>query len=307
MEKHYLGIDVGGTTVKFGLFDAEGQLKEKWDIPTRVEDEGKNIIPDIIASVKEKGFADKISGIGTGIPAPVSKDGVVQGTANLGWGYKEVSRELEEGLGVPVKAGNDANVAALGEMWKGGGKGYHNGICVTLGTGVGGGIIVEGGIVNGANGAGGEIGHILVNDQETDSCGCGKKGCLEQYASATGIVRMARQMIGETYGSEKAKSEELTAKIIFDRMKQGDAMAQKIGGQFGYYLGTALANVAVVVDPEVFIFGGGVSKAGEIVLELVQKYYRDTAFFACKNASFVLAELGNDAGIYGAAKLMLDK
>ena len=313
--KYCFGIDIGGTTVKMGLFQEDGELLDKWEIKTRTENQGEAILPDIAQAVKAK-MAEKdlvkeqIIGLGMGLPAPVNEDGIVQNTANLGWGYKEVTRELEELLdGMKVIPGNDANVAALGEMWKGGGKGHKNVIMVTLGTGVGGGIIVDGKCLVGAHGAGGEIGHLCVNYQETETCGCGKKGCLEQYASATGIARIAREHLAadkkdsilRTYDLDK-----IDAKIVFDALKEGDQLAVDIVEEFGEYLAKGLADVAVVVDPSLFVIGGGVSKAGEILLTYIEKYYRKRAFFANKDTQFAIASLGNDAGICGAAKLILD-
>ncbi len=308
--KYCLGVDVGGTTVKMGIFQNDGNLIDKWEIKTRTENQGEAILPDIAAAINAKLTEHQIdksevSGIGMGIPAPVTKAGIVQKTANLGWGYKEVKRELEELTGLKAHIGNDANVAALGEMWKGGGKGYRNLVMVTLGTGVGGGVIIEEEILVGTNGAGAEIGHICVNYEETDNCGCGKQGCLEQYASATGVVRLAKKRLQDNADETVLNLETVTAKDVFDAVKAGDKVAMEIADQFGDYLGHALANIAVIVDPEVVVIGGGVSKAGEILLGYIEKPYMEKAFFSNKEVKFALAELGNDAGIYGAAKLAL--
>lgn len=308
--KYCFGIDIGGTTVKMGLFQEDGELLDKWEIKTRTENQGEAILPDIAQAVKAK-MAEKklvkeqIIGLGMGLPAPVTEDGIVQNTANLGWGYKEVTRELEELLdGMKVIPGNDANVAALGEMWKGGGRGYDSIVMVTLGTGVGGGVILQGKILTGCKGAGGEIGHMKVNMDETRVCGCGNKGCLEQYASATGIVNMAKENVLEgSYLADK----KVTAKAVFDGAKEGDTYCMKVVEKFGRYLGVALSNVAHVVDPEAFVIGGGVSAAGQILLDVVEKYYNENSMFALKNKSFHLAELGNDAGIYGAVRMVLFK
>ena len=304
------GIDLGGTTVKMGLFHFDGELIEKWEIITRKEDSGEHILPDIAKSIKEKMEEHKIAkedvlGVGLGIPAPVSETGIVQATANLGWGYKEVRHELEELLKIKVTVGNDANVAALGEMWKGGGMGHRNMIMVTLGTGVGGGIIINGDIVVGGHGAGGEIGHICVNYDETIKCGCGNRGCLEQYASATGIVRLAKERLDGNTDETVLTLDDISAKTVFDAVKEQDRVAIEIATEFGKYLGHALANLAAAVDPEVVVIGGGVSKAGEILLDFVSKPFEDRALFANKDCRFELARLGNDAGIYGAAKLVL--
>lgn len=308
--KYCFGVDIGGTTVKIGLFTTEGELLEKWEIKTRTENHGEAILPDVAESLQNK-MQEKnirkseVDGIGIGIPAPVMEDGVVQKTANLGWGYKEVTREMKELTGLPVAAGNDANMAALGEMWLGAGKGQKNMIMVTLGTGVGGGIIVNGKPLTGSHGAGGEIGHFCVNEEETETCGCGNTGCLEQYASATGISRLARRRLERDDSPSSLRGSEISAKAVFDALKEGDAVAKEIVEEFGSYLGHALAAIAVITDPSVIVIGGGVSKAGEILLEYVEKYFHEKAFFANQDTRFVLAQLGNDAGICGAAKLIL--
>lgn len=308
--KYCFGVDIGGTTVKIGLFTTEGELLEKWEIKTRTENHGEAILPDVAESLQNK-MQEKnirkseVDGIGIGIPAPVMEDGVVQKTANLGWGHKEVTREMKELTGIPVAAGNDANMAALGEMWLGAGKGQKNMIMVTLGTGVGGGIIVNGKPLAGSHGAGGEIGHFCVNEEETETCGCGNTGCLEQYASATGISRLARRRLERDDSPSSLRGSEISAKAVFDALKEGDAVAKEIVEEFGSYLGHALAAIAVITDPSVIVIGGGVSKAGEILLEYVEKYFHEKVFFANQDTRFVLAQLGNDAGICGAAKLIL--
>lgn len=309
--RYCMGVDVGGTSVKLGLFETEGKLLDKWEIPTRKENHGEQILPDVAASILKKLEDRKIqredvAGIGMGIPAPVDSKGVVQQTANVGWGYKEVTRELSELLdGMRVEAGNDANVAAMGEMWMGAGRGEKNLVMVTLGTGVGGGVIVDGHMIVGHHGAGGEIGHICVNREEKDACGCGLHGCLEQYASATGIAKMARKALSGEH-EETVLHGEPSAKDVFDAVKTGDALATRIADEFGRYLGEALASLAVVVDPAVFVIGGGVSKAGLVLIPFVEKAFREKAFFANKDTKIVLAELGNDAGICGAARLILN-
>lgn len=309
--KYCFGVDIGGTTVKMGLFERTGAILEKWEIVTKTEDEGKAVLPDIAESITEKINAhhlekDDVIGIGIGVPAPVTEAGVVNGSANIGWGYKDVKKEMEEMTGLPTEVGNDANVAALGEMWQGGGEGETNVIMVTLGTGVGGGVIIGGKVVVGTHGAGGEIGHLCVNYEETERCGCGSKGCLEQYASATGIVRLARKKLEAGAGETVLCAESVTAKDVFDAVKAGDKTAQEIAEEFGQYLGYALANLAVVADPAVVVIGGGVSKAGEVLIPYIQKPFLERAFFANRGVEFKLATLGNDAGICGSAKLILD-
>ncbi len=309
--KYCYGVDIGGTTVKMGLLDTTGEILDKWEIVTKTEDEGKAILPDIaesiLAKTKERGIQkEDIVGVGVGVPAPVTEDGVVNGTANLGWTYKEVKKELEELTGLTAVIGNDANVAALGEMWKGGGSGEKNMVMITLGTGVGGGVIINGKVITGEHGAGGEVGHLCVNYDETDTCGCGNQGCLEQYASATGIVRLAKKKLAQESRETLLKKEGVTAKDVFDAVKAGDQVAVEIAEEFGRYLASGLVNLAVIADPAVFVIGGGVSKAGEILLPFIQKPYKEKAFFSNKEIRFTLATLGNDAGICGAAKMVLD-
>ena len=313
MGKYCFGIDVGGTSIKCGFFTAEGELLEKWEIPTRTENQGENILPDIAKSIQkkmeEKAISkEQVTGVGIGVPGPVNKNGEIPTAVNLNWGYKHISKEMEELTGLPSKAGNDANVAALGEAWKGGAAGCANVILATLGTGVGGGIIVDGKIVAGAHGAGGEIGHANVKHDETDSCNCGNKVCLEQMASATGIVRLAKKALAasDQESALRAAGDKLSAKKVFDAYKAGDALAAEIVEEFGDYLGGALATFATVVDPDVILIGGGVSRAGQPLVDVVEKYYKKYAFTPCKNTPIRLAELGNDAGIYGSAKLVVE-
>ena len=312
MSKVVFGVDLGGTTVKMGLFDPEGNVQDKWEIKTRKDNNGSNILPDIAASIKakmsEKGIdKNDVYGVGIGVPGPVDANGVIYKAANLGWGVFSVKEELAVLLGgIPVEAGNDANVAALGEMWQGGGKGYKNLVAVTLGTGVGGGIIVEGKVLTGATGAGGEIGHIHIVDDEPEACGCGNHGCLEQYASATGISRLAKRRLAEDNKPSSLRNGDLSAKAVFDAVKAGDEVAKEIAARFGHYLGKGLAAVACVVNPEIFVIGGGVSKAGEVLFDYIVDEYKKYVFRGSRDVKFALATLGNDAGIYGAAKLVLD-
>lgn len=311
MSKYCFGVDLGGTTVKIGLFDPQGAVLDKWEIPTVKEDGGNRILPDIaraiLTKLEEKGIAkEEVIGVGIGVPGPVDDDGVIHKAVNLGWGVMNINEALGELLQMPVRAANDANVAALGEMWCGGGKGCSNMVLATLGTGVGGGIIVNGRILTGVSGAGGEIGHIHIRDGEPDACGCGNHGCLEQYASATGVVRLAERKLTSVSEDSVLRSGRLSAKAVFDAVKAGDKVACEIAEEFGEYLGKGLAAIAAVVNPEVFVLGGGVSKAGTVLCDYVSKYYDRYVFHGCKDVAFKLATLGNDAGIYGAAKLVLD-
>lgn len=299
-KKYYFGIDIGGTSVKCGLFDPGEKLLEKWIIPTRLEENGAYIVPDLVESLEEKMRAHDlnascIKGLGVGVPGQVDEDGNVLLAENLGWEQVSLGRMLEEQTGFSVKAGNDANLAALGEYRDGSGAGSRSMMLVTLGTGVGCGIVVDGKILAGAHGAAGEIGHMHVEDRMQEKCSCGKSGCLEQLASARGLVQIAQQMEKGRYRS---------AREIFEAASKGESPAVRSVETFGAYLGKALAMCACVLDPEVIVLGGGVSGAGGLLVETVQKHYRRHTFLPCENTRFCLAELGNDAGIYGALRLI---
>lgn len=315
MAKYVYGIDIGGTTVKMGLFNDAGEMLDKWEIPTRKEDGGDHILDDIAASIvaknEEKGInPDDILGAGMGVPGPVTSDGRVLNCVNLGWGIFNVANKFSAVSNIAkVRVGNDANVAALGEQWKGGGRGFGSIVMVTLGTGVGGGIIMDNHIVAGSNGAAGEIGHITMNPEETRKCNCGKAGCLEQYASATGITRMSKEKLESTDTPSELRQYDIpiTGKELFAAYKNDDALAKEIVETFSTYLGRGLAHVAQVIDPEAFVIGGGVSKNGQIVIDVIQEKYEDYVMFALKNKEFRLAELGNDAGMYGACRMILSE
>ena len=311
MGMYCFGIDVGGTSVKCGLFLTNGTLVEQWEIPTRLENIGSSILPDVADAIKtkldERGITkDNVDGVGIGIPGPVNENGEVPMAVNLHWGCKAVASELSALTGLPAKAANDANIAALGEAWKGAAVGSKNVFLVTFGTGVGGGIIINGKMVAGATGAAGEIGHMHVNDDETEPCNCGNCGCLEEYVSATGIVRMAKRKLAKDDRPSIMRKDDLSAKDVWEAVKAGDTVATEVAEDFGWYLGKAMALVANVSNPEIFVFGGGVSKAGNVLLGYIQKYYQKYAFKGCRGALFTLATLGNDAGIYGAARLVLE-
>ena len=313
MKPYMFGVDVGGTTVKLGFFRTTGELEDKWEIKTDTENNGQNILWDIAASIrsklKERGVAlDEVEGVGIGVPGAVLDSGVVNRCVNLGWGVTDVKQNLSGYLdGARVEVGNDANVAALGEMWNGGGKGYQSIVMVTLGTGVGGGVILNGRILGGATGAAGEIGHFKVNPDETETCGCGKRGCLEQYASANGIARLAARKLAAEPEAETSlrKIPQPNSKDIFDAAKEGDAFAAALVEEVGELLGKACSYISCTVNPEAFVIGGGVSKAGPIVTDTIARYHRKMAFHASEDTKFELAVLGNDAGIYGAARMLL--
>lgn len=326
MAKYCLGVDIGGTTVKLGLFTVEGELLDKWEIVTRKIQNGDFIIGDIGASILAKLKQKKIDvadvvGVGMGVPGPALEDGSVLRCVNLGWQEKQPAEELSAIIGCPVKVGNDANVATLGEMWRGGGKGFENVVMLTLGTGVGGGVVIGGKMVAGNRGLAGELGHLTVNFDETEPCNCGNYGCLEQYASATGVVRVAKRLMAAkgpvktTHGAMKVfdasrlmeieKRKGISCKNVFDLAKQGDELAEESTEILGRYLGLVLSYMTLTTDPDVFVIGGGVSRAGEFLVRKIYAYYDSFVSISPKRAQIRLAELGNDAGIYGAAKLAL--
>ncbi len=307
--KYGFGVDLGGTTVKLAYFDETGNLLHKWEILTRTQDGGKYILPDIAQAVnayiqKENIAKSDLLGIGIGVPGPVNHQGVVNKCINLGWGVFNIAQELSQLTGLPVKAGNDATVAALGECWKGGGQGFSNMVFVTLGTGVGGGIVIEGQALHGAHGSGAEIGHMVINREETLPCNCGNFGCVEQYCSATGIVRMAKEALQEGTSSLSG-IENLTCKDVFDAGKAGDALALQVLNRFYNCLGEAVANICSVVNPEAVVIGGGVSRAGQMILDGIREPFLRHVFHAARNVTFALATLGNDAGAYGAFRLII--
>lgn len=312
--KYIFGADIGGTTVKLGLFQADGVLLEKWEIPTVIADAGGAVLRDVAAAIDgcmARHGIDRsaVLGVGAGIPGPVTAEGTVNRCVNLGWGVFNVNDALSKTVGFPVESANDANVAALGEYWMGGGKGCKDMLFVTLGTGVGGAVIADGRLVAGAHGAGGELGHMVIHKDEPEQCACGRYGCVQQYASATGVVRVAKQYLEAHPEMESAlrSAEKLTAKAVFDCAAAGDAAAQAalelVYDAFGFFL----AATCTVIDPEAVVIGGGVSKAGLPLLEGIQRGFQKYAFYPNQDIRFALASLGNDAGIYGCCKLILDR
>lgn len=313
MNPYAFGVDIGGTSVKLGLFQTDGVLLDKWEIPTRTENGGAQVLPDIAQAIKDK-LAEKnisaaqVEGIGIGVPGPVSADYTVYKCINLGWGVFNVKERMNALLpDIPnVAAGNDANVAALGELWMGGAKGYNSAVMFTLGTGVGGGVVMDQKIVAGTNGGAGEVGHMTINPEETVQCNCGKYGCLEQYASANGIVRMAKEMLKSCDKPSKLREiENFTSKDICDLARDGEEMAMDIVDRCGHYLGLAMSYVSCTIDPDTYVIGGGMSRAGDVVTKPIQKYYKRYAFHVSTGANITVATLGNDAGIYGCVKMIL--
>ncbi|MCR4892259.1 MAG: ROK family glucokinase [Lachnospiraceae bacterium] len=313
MEKVAIGVDVGGTSIKMGLFTEGGKLLEKWSLPTNKDNEGKQILPDIAESILGKMKTwnldkSQVDGVGIGLPGPVDKKGVIHKAVNLYWHNVFNVSETLSGLlgGMKVIAGNDANVAALGEAWVGSGKGHENIVMVTLGTGIGGGIIEDGHIITGSTGAAGEIGHMIVEENEEETCNCGNKGCMEQYGSATGIVRLLeRELRANPNEASVMRTRPHTAKDLWDAVIEGDALSKRVAEKFGNYLGTGLASIATVLNPELIIIGGGMSLAGDVLLSYIIKSFESHVFHASRGTKFVRAILGNDGGIYGAARLAL--
>jgi len=312
MEQVCVGVDIGGTSVKLGIFTLGGDLLKKWELPTEPKNDTKALIEKIGKSIKENLKEGGLTltdcvGVGMGVPGPVLPNGYIEVVVNIGWKEVFPARMLSDILdGMPVALGNDANVAALGEAWMGGAKNYQDVVMVTLGTGVGGGIIVDGKIVPGKHGLGGEIGHMHVRDSETEKCNCGGVGCLEQISSATGIVNEAKKLLSKKKATSRLSLlEDITAKDVLDAAKAGDAIALEVVDTVSKYLGIALSHLTLTVDPEIFVIGGGVSKAGEFLIEkIIEKFVFYTPITKTK-ADIVLAQLGNDAGIYGAARLVL--
>ena len=314
MKEYAFGIDLGGTTAKIGLFTTSGALLEKWEVPTDTSNAGEHILENLAAAIlgkmKEQSIdPEQVEGVGIGVPGPVQDASVVPIVcANLGgWGEQNVSARLSGLLdGLKVLVGNDANVAALGEIWMGAAKGCSSAVMVTLGTGVGGGVIVNNHVIDGTHGAGGEIGHLTVNRHETAVCGCGKKGCLEQYSSATGVVRCMKKLLDENPDTPCVlRGTDFVAKDVFDAARSGDALAAREVDEMADTLGMALANIAATVDPEAFLVGGGVSRAGDVLFTPLTKHFKEYAFRSCRETPIKQASLGNDAGIYGAVRLIV--
>ena len=313
--KKLIGVDLGGTTIKFAILTAEGEIQQKWSLRTNILDEGSHIVPDIIESINHhidlyKMSRDQFIGIGMGTPGTVDRDnGTVIGAYNLNWKtLQPVKEQIEAGTGLKFAIDNDANCAGLGERWKGAGNDGDDVAFITLGTGVGGGLIANRQLLHGIGGAAGEVGHIIVQPNGYQ-CTCGNHGCLEQYASATGVVPLAQDLAEEYEGTSRLKKmiddgDEITSKIVFDLAKERDYLANKVVDKVCYYLGLACANISNTLNPEFVVIGGGVSAAGDFLLKRVQKNFNEFAFATVRTSTQLkLAELGNDAGVIGAASL----
>nr|WP_309100335.1 ROK family glucokinase [Fredinandcohnia onubensis] len=315
MSKYAIGVDIGGTTVKLGLFNLNGVIIEKWDINTNRTNKGHLILRDIWNSINQHLFSQQITqkeilGIGVGAPGFVdNKKGVVHEAVNIGWKDIDLSTKLSNLSSLPVYVENDANLAALGENWKGAGENNQDIIVITLGTGVGGGIIVNGELLNGSNGTAGEIGHIII-DPNGYPCNCGRKGCLDTIASGNGIVRQALEKIPDYPNSllvdHYQEHHSITAKDIFDFAAQGDPLSEQIIDYTADVLGSVIANTALITNPSKILIGGGVSKAGEQFINKIKNYFSKYTLPRTNEGSEIkIAELGNDAGIIGAAYLVL--
>ncbi|MDR0899773.1 MAG: ROK family glucokinase [Lactobacillaceae bacterium] len=310
-----IGVDLGGTTIKFAILTKDGEIQDKWAINTNILDDGQHIVPDIVSSINSRLQRlelpkDRIVGIGMGTPGTVNQtEGSVKAAYNLNWKDTQYLRQaISEGTGFEFALDNDANSAAIGEQWKGAGENNPNVVFVTLGTGVGGGIVADGKIIRGVNGAGGELGHIVV-EPDGYLCTCGNRGCLEQYTSATGVVHLARDFADEFEGQSELKSlldngQEVTSKIVFDLAKQDDVLAVRVVDKMAFYLGYALASVANTLNPAYIVIGGGVSAAGKFLLDKVDKHFKKYVLSTVRESTELkLAVLGNDAGVIGAASL----
>lgn len=304
------GVDVGGTTVKIGFFTPEGDKLHAFEIVTRTDDAGAHVLPDIAEAIrKEVGVCGRtyedLRGVGLDVPGPVDAQGIIHRAVNIGWGVFSITEEMEKLTGVKVAAGNDATIAALGEVWKGCALGCDDFLLLTLGTGIGGGIVAGGHVVTGAVGAGGEIGHFHLEDTDT-TCSCGCNGCFEQFCSATGFVRITKKLLSENDTPSVLREKYFDSKEIFSAAAAGDAMAAAAIRLYGDYLGKGIAVLCSILNPQIVALGGGVSKAGEQLIDLLRPSFEAHVFHACKDVTFKIATLGNDAGMYGSAKLILD-
>ena len=311
MENYCIGVDLGGTSTKLGIINTNGKLIKKWQAPTNTREAGRFILQDIIDLIKTcLSYVDidvtQLLGVGVGVPGIVLEGGFVKAAVNLGWKDKKVKGELAQALKLPVTVMNDANAAALGEMWQGSGKGYRNLVMITLGTGIGAGIIIDGKRISGSFGGAGELGHMPIVTDETQRCNCGRTGCLEQAASATGIVKEALRLLRTSEIESSLRNiPEINARTVCEAAKKGDLLSREVLKRAVKYLGLAMAVTSSVLDPELYIIGGGVSAAGQFLLDMVKRYYEEQVLYLSKATEVRLASLGNEAGIYGAAKSVL--
>lgn len=311
--KVFFGIDIGGTQIKFGVFSEKAKLLQKWSVKTDLSEAGSRIIPQVGKEVRnwlqKQGLTEKsVNGIGLGIPGPVDEKGYVRTCVNLNWHdfYPaiELGKEFPDAV---ITAGNDANVAALGEYMQGAGKRYSSAMLITIGTGIGGGIILNGKIVSGAHGIAGEIGHITTDSEATGACNCGNTGCVDHIASATGIARRMKELLAQNKENHALRGKDFTAKDVCDKAAEGDALCIRCIEQCMEPLGKAMAFFSHAFDPQVFIIGGGVSRAGDIILEPLRKFYQKNLYLIREGADIRTAQLGNDAGMIGSCMMAMDK
>jgi len=307
MKKYIYGFDIGGTTIKIGLFSLSGDLIDKWEIVTNKTEKGTLILEDIYQAIKEHQVnLEEVLGYGFGVPGPVI-DGLVVKGVNIGWENYNLKTEFSKLANSDlIFVENDANVAALGETWHGAAMGYQNSVLITVGTGVGGGIVVDSKVIEGAHGSGGEIGHIRVIHENGLLCNCGNKGCLETVASATGIKNTFKTILHSSNLKSKLRNiDNPSVKMIFDAAKDKDPLCLAVIDKTSYYLGYACQILSVITNPDIIIIGGGVSKAGNFFIERIRSHFQQIAFNSVRDTLIVEAKLGNDAGIYGAASLVI--
>lgn len=310
---YYVGIDLGGTNTKIGLLDEDGNILFSTIVKTESEQGLEKTVERLANILKIQvsnlniSFED-VAGVGLGVPGPVANGRIVKFWANFPWPVNvDLAAEFEKHLGVPVKVDNDVNVITLGEMWKGGGRGYKNVLGLAIGTGIGGGVVVNGKLVSGKNGAGGEVGHIKV-ERDGKLCGCGQEGCWEAYASATGLVREAKSRLTVNKNNllyERTKDREVEAKDIFDAAREGDEFSLNLVDYEAEFIALGIGNLLNVLDTDVVVVGGGIALAGNILFDKINEKLRKYAMLSTLDGlKIVPAELGNDAGIYGAAYLV---
>lgn len=308
--RYGFGVDIFGAETKIGCFDETGKLLKKWKIPTPMKAPGNQILPAIAEEIesflsRNRIFEDDVIGIGVGIPGPVNNTGMVNKCVNFGWGIFNINRALSGLTGFKVASGNIANLAALGECWKG--SGSRNMVFIAMNTGLGGAVVCDGNVVHGAHGGGGELGHIVINRNEREACTCGRFGCVEQYCSPTGIIRVANRYLDSNRTPSVLRKRPLTDyQQVVSVAASGDKAAQDILNQIYDYLGYFLSGVCCVTNPDTIVLGGEFSKLGPGVLDGVSNSFSRYIFHANQNVRFQFARLGTDACIYGAFKMLLD-
>lgn len=308
--RYGFGVDILGTHIKFGFFDETGKLLDKWQTAVPGYKDSTQIIPSIAEEVERylsrRGiFEDDVIGIGVGIPGPVSSTGVVNKCVNLSWGVFNIDRALSGLTGLYVKSSNTANLSALGESWHG--HGSRNMVYMAMNTGLGGGIVCEGALVNGASGGAGEIGHIIVNKNEPEACSCGKYGCVEQYCSPKGIVRVARRMLNDTRTPSVLRNRRIfDYRDVLNAAASGDKVAKEVMEKVYDYTGQALAAVCCVTNPDTIVLGGEFCAIGQSAMDSISRAFRRYVFHANENVRFHFATLGQDDALYGAFRLVAD-